>query len=353
MGGRAGRWFTLGLVAVFVGGVTGAWWWQQTKPTADAARSGLPPTPLAGVGALGRLEPGWKVYQIAPAESGRVEQLRVEEGMWVDAGAVLATLHTHAPRQAAYLEAQAQVQVAQARLALVKAGTKPEERAAQEALVAKHRATLELARTVLQRADQMVANRTISSEEHDQRRFDVAVQQATLQQAEKTLAAMRAIRAEDVAVAAAELAKATAGVARAEADLQMAQVLAPHAGRVLKIHARAGERVGDAGLCELGDTATMHAVAEVYERDAPRIRIGQRAKIIVQSLPGELTGQVLQVGWKVGRRVVLDNDPIKDTDARVVEVRIQLDAASSRTVAGLSYARIEVYIDAPPWTEGQ
>ncbi|MDX1944081.1 MAG: efflux RND transporter periplasmic adaptor subunit [Pirellulaceae bacterium] len=149
------------------------------------------------------------------------------------------------------------------------------------------------------------------------------------------------------AVAAAILLLA-AGVARAEADLRGTQIISPIAGRVLKIHARPGERIGELGLAEIGDTAAMHAVAEVYERDVPRVRIGQPAKVKVQSLPGELPGQVLHVGWKIGRRVVLDNDPVKDTDARVVEVWIELDSASSQRVAGLSYARVEVRIDAPP-----
>jgi len=41
---------------------------------------------------------------------------------------------------------------------------------------------------------------------------------------------------------------------------------------------------------------------------------------------------------------VLSNDPVDDTDARVVEVRIRLDKPSSERVAGMSYARVEVVI---------
>ena len=123
-------------------------------------------------------------------------------------------------------------------------------------------------------------------------------------------------------------------------------------GRVLKIYARAGERVGESGLAEIGDTTAMHAVAEVYERDAPRVKVGQRARVKVRSLPGDLSGEVAHIGWRVGRRVVLDNDPVKDTDARVVEVRVKLDSACSSRVAGLSYARVEVHIDAPPLSGG-
>ena len=94
-----------------------------------------------------------------------------------------------------------------------------------------------------------------------------------------------------------------------------------------------------------GGDAEMHAVAEVYERDIQRVKIGQNATVWVQSSQAQLSGEVVRVGWKVGRKSVLDNDPIRDTDARVVEVRIKLDAASSELVSGLSNARVEVRIE--------
>ena len=115
--------------------------------------------------------------------------------------------------------------------------------------------------------------------------------------------------ARDIQVAEAEVAKAKAGVVRAEADLAVTTIRAPIRGRVLKVHARSGERVGDLGIVEIGDTRAMHAVAEVYELDVANIRIGQKASVRVQSLPDALVGEVVHIGWEVGRRVVLDNDP--------------------------------------------
>lgn len=321
----------------------------QTPSTAPPGR------PAPGVGALGRLEPGWKVFHIAPASTAdgvRVESLLVEEGDLVQPGATLAVLDTHARRQAAHLEANAQAVVARAKLAQVKAGSKSDDIAAQEALTARHRASLEHASAGLHRARRLISTRAISDEEFDQRQMDFATQQASLHQAEKTLAAIKAVRPEDVAVAEAEVVRAEAGVARAEADLEASKVVSPIAGRVLKLNTRPGERVGEGGIAEVGDTAAMHAVAEVYERDAPRVKVGQRARAKIQSLPGELSGEVVHVGWRVGRRVVLDNDPVKDTDARVVEVRVRLDSQSSARVAGLSYARVEIHVEAPPLTGG-
>ena len=330
------------------------WWVTDASPVASPeVPASAPSSPPSGVGALGRLEPGWKIRSLSPAssaEGSRVEQLFVEEGDIVQAGTVLAILDTHARRKASLAEAEAQVAVAQSRLALTRAGTKPEEIAAQEALVLKHRALTEQAELAFQRSRRLMAGRTISNEEFEQRKFEFTSQSALLNQAEKTLAALKVVRAEDIAVMEAELTKAKAGVTHALAELESSRIVAPIDGRILKISTRAGERIQESGVLEIGDTSNMHAVAEVYESDVPRIRVGQPATVRIQSLPGVLNGNVVHVGWRVGRRVVLDNDPVKDTDARVVEMRIKLDSASSARVAGLSYARVEVSIDAPPLT---
>lgn len=302
----------------------------------------------SGVGALGRLEPGWKIFKISPssgAEGSRVTHLQIREGELIEKEAVMAILDTYPKRQASVAEAKAQVAICQARLKLVEAGPKPSEVAAQAALIAKHTATVQHAQTTLNRSRKLREANTGSAEDYEFRFMELQTSQSLLDQARNTLVAMETIRPEDIAVATAELQKAEASLARANAELDAAQIVAPISGRVLKIHAREGERVGDQGLAELGDTNHMQAVAEVYERDAARVKLGQRAIVKVQSLAEELTGEVVQVGWMVGRQEVFDNDPIRDTDARVVEVRILLDGPSSARVAGLSYARIEVSIN--------
>ncbi len=347
--------YVLAVAVVVLVASVGAAFWVKKNQKEEAERlqtaAAVPQSNANfGVGALGRLEAGWKIYQIAPAnvsEGARVENLLVEEGDFVQSGTTLAILNNHDIRKAALAESKAQVEVLQAKLAQVKAGIKPEEIAAQEAMIAKQKASLDSARTSFSRAEGLARRDAISREDYDRTKTDFETTRALLDQAEKTLAAMKVVRPEEVAVAEAELAKAKAGVSRAEADLQTAKIVAPIAGRVLKIHARTGEKIGEMGLAEIGDTSAMHAVAEVYERDAPRVKIGQKSRVKVQSIPGELSGEVIHVGWKVGRRVVLDNDPVKDTDARVVEVRVKLDSASSAKVAGLSNARVEVHINAP------
>jgi HlyD family secretion protein len=361
----------LGILALFVllTALSGAAWYakmqhdRQNSSSSHVNKKSSQETIPEGVGAIGRLEPGWKIYQVSPStgpEGARVEKLTVHEGEQIEMNSVLAILDTRTRRQASVEEAKAQVLMSKAKLAQVKAGVKVEDIISQEALVDQLKGSLQKAQAEYDRAMIVRSSGALSVEEYDQRSFQLQIAKAALRQAEATVAGLKKIRQEDLAVAEAEVAKSKAGLAHAEADLETTQIRAPISGRVLKLYAMAGEKIGEKGLLELGDTANMHAVAEVYEKDIQRVRLGQQAKIRVQSLPAyvssitnemqnqsshDLSGEVVQIGWKVGRQVVFDNDPVKDTDARVVEVRIKLSPEASIRVAGLSYARVEIYID--------
>ena len=135
----------------------------------------------------------------------------------------------------------------------------------------------------------------------------------------------------------------------ARAELQAAQsaldldtVRAPFAGQVIAIHARRGERVGPEGIAELAETDRMYAVAEVYETDIGRVKVGERATIRSPALQPGLDGTVERIGMKIGKLDLLDTDPVARTDARVVEVEIRLDDSSR--AAALSNLQVEVAI---------
>ncbi len=133
-----------------------------------------------------------------------------------------------------------------------------------------------------------------------------------------------------------------ADLAGARAILASATVRAPVAGRVLTVHARSGERVGPAGILDLGETDRMYAVADVYETDVGGIRIGQRATVRSRAFPAPLHGTVERIGLKVGRLAQLGTDPAADVDARVVKVRVRLDEAPA---AALTNQQVDVLID--------
>ena len=132
-------------------------------------------------------------------------------------------------------------------------------------------------------------------------------------------------------------------VALAAARLERTIIRAPAAGRILKIHARAGEAAAGGPILEMGDTAQMYVLAEVYETDIGLVRVGQRATATSRALADELTGTVERLGTIVSRNRVFDIDPGADVDRRVIEVRIRLE--DSRAAAGLVNLQVAVAIE--------
>jgi len=138
---------------------------------------------------------------------------------------------------------------------------------------------------------------------------------------------------------------ARADVRRAEAELERNRVRSPIDGQVIAVHARDGERVNGEGIVELGRTQEMYAIAEVYETDIGRVRLGQDASVRSPALPRPLRGKVDRIGMKVGKLDALGTDPAARTDARVVEVEIRLADGESELAAALTHLQVEIEIE--------
>lgn len=350
---RAPRWTRWALALVGVLAALSAAGWAASHWPLPAAPSSVgsnepSSTALPAVGAWGRIAPRGEVIDLgAPTgmDGVRVQRLLVEEGDVVRAGDVVAVLDTYDRRQVAVREAEAQVAVAVARLAQAREGAKPEELAAQEATIARCRVELENAEQQFDRGESLAKKNVISAEDQSSRALLRDRAREALRQAESQFAALKAVRPVDVALAEQQWLQAKTAVDRAQAELAAARILAPADGQVLKVHARPGQRILEKGVVEMGDTRTMYAIAEVYEADIARVRIGQSASLRVPSLQQELHGTVERLGFMVGRKGTLNNDPIADTDARVVEVRIRIADAEAPRVAALSNARVQIRID--------
>jgi HlyD family secretion protein len=183
--------------------------------------------------------------------------------------------------------------------------------APRKAQVARVAAELENARAEHRRSAELGRDRIVSDSDIEQRQAQVRMLEAELE--------------------------------RAKAEMELAIVRSPITGQVLEVHAREGERVGNEGIAEIGRTQAMYAVAEVYETDVGRVKLGQRATISSPALAQSVHGTVDRIGLKVGKKDVLDTDPAARTDARVVEVEIRLD--DSQAVAGLTNLQVDVAIE--------
>ncbi|MBW4552084.1 MAG: ABC exporter membrane fusion protein [Aphanocapsa sp. GSE-SYN-MK-11-07L] len=341
------------------------------------------PQPIVAkyVTALGRLEPQGEVIKLATSTAGsRVTQLLVQQGDRVQPGRVIAILDSRDRLQAALKQAQEQVLIAQTKLAQVEAGAKTGEINAQRATIVRSQAQLRedvLAKTAavsrleaevknaqieFQRYQKLFQAGVVSASQRDSKQLtlDSAMQQlqearamraqsaatsaAQVQADQSTLAQIAEVRPVDLNAARAEVKSAIAAVQQAQADLDLAIIKAPRAGQIIKIYTWPGEVVGDDGIVEMGQTARMYAVAEVYESDLKHVKLGQPATVTSEAFDGKATGTVSEIGLQVYKKNVLDTDPTAAADARVVEVKVRLDPASSRKVAGFTNLDVTVSI---------
>lgn len=327
------------------------------------------------VSALGRLEPQGEVIKVAsPSTLGtsRIVKLMVKEGDIVKQGQVIAVLDSYDRSVAALLQAQSQAQESERNLAKVKAGAKSGEIIAQEGNVmsaaaniksieanaARIRAELEIAGKDYNRFLQIYKEGAISQTVLDTYRLKVEtlqgqfiqaeqqIQQAQFQlrQSQGLLNSVREVRPTDVQFAEAQLQTAIVNVKKAEIDLDLSQVRAPIDGQILKVNSKIGETVSqNNGVVEIGNTQQMYVVAEIYETDIGKIKVGQKAIIQSEVFEGEITGKVDQIGLRIAKNDVLGTDPAAKTDARIIEVKIKLD--NSQKVSGLTNLQVRVKIE--------
>lgn len=379
------RWQIILGIAILALGTGGASYiLSRSQVPAQSERSNAPA--IRAVTALGRLEPKGEVIQLTATSPGsRIKDLFAKVGDLVKKGQVIAVLDTHDRAAASLEQANRRVTIAQAKLAQVKAGAKQgeinaqqatvdrtqaqlrEDVAAKDAAIARLTAEVRNAELEFQRHEFLEQQGAISTSLRDGKRLtlDTARQQLNeananrrqasetlakqVNEAEATLDRIAEVRPVDVNAADAEVQSAIASVQQAQAELDLANVRAPRDGQILKIHTWEGEVVdSNKGIVSIGQTDAMYVVAEVYETDLPKVRLGQKATITSVSggsLKGQLQGVVDEVGLEVAKKDVLNTDPAAEIDARVVEVKIRLNPEDSQRVSGLTNMKVKADIE--------
>ena len=344
----------------------------------------MPTKPVAPkITALGRLEPEAEVIKLsAPLalDGDRLAELLVEEGDRVNAGQVIAILDSRDPLQDAVQQAQEQVKVSQAKLAQVQAGAKLGEIQAQReqisrlkaeligeiksqnAAIARLQAQVNNARSEYNRHQQLYQEGAIAISTLDSKRLALETAQSQLKEAQATqdrtnstlkaqLAEAKAnldriseIRPVDVNAAQTEVDSAIAALNKAKTDLAQAYVRAPMDSQILKTQTRPGEKIGDSGIVELAQTGSMIAIAEIYQSDIAKVKVGQSAEITGQAFEGIVRGKVVQVSLQVSRQDVFSDRSGENLDRRVIEVKIRLNREDSKRVAGLTNLQVQTAI---------
>lgn len=220
---------------------------------------------VSTITATGYIQPKRKV-DISADISGRVTELRVEEGQWVERGAVLLridpTSYEANVRRATASVSQARAQAAQSRASVIRS------------------------RSNLERSEQLAGSQNlISNADLEQARTDVMVAEAQLEAAEHGVA------------------QAEASLSEAREQLRKTTIVAPMTGQVTRLNIEEGETavVGTMNnpgslLLTVADLSEMEARVRVTETDIPGIHHGDSASVRIDAYPDrEFPGEVTRI----------------------------------------------------------
>ena len=296
--------------------------WQQRQQKQVEARKAVPLLPRQ-VSALGRIEPLGGISQVSVPSSlsnDRVREILVKEGQEVRKGQPLAVLESIDTLESSVRQSEAEIRVAESKLA------------AQDSVIARYKADLGQASAEARRAEQLFAAGATSANRVEKLQADESSAKAQLAEAIATKATL-----------VEELRSSRASLDKDKTERAKATVLAPFSGTVFKVHARPGDKVGEDGLLEMGDSSRMGVIAEVYQSDRPMIALGQKASLSADGFKGrKVEGQVVEIAREVSRQTVFSGQAGENLDRRVLEVKIGLTPQESALASHLNYLQVNV-----------
>ena len=232
--------------------------------------------------------------------------------------------------------AEAAVEVARAKLADLKAGTRPEEIAKARESVRQLEEAAAFAQADYDRTAKLVGSGSLPGEAMEKARVEQTGQQAKLTAARRHLEMLQAGSTKTaIAVQEATVKEAAAKLDLARARLAECTILAPFAGTITQVHVRRGDMAAARmPLLEMADLSSLLIRVAVPEGYAAAVHEGMVAHVSLDSLGGKaLVGKVVRVYPELDRRMrtrtveLLPDEPTKLMPAMFARVRLVLESA--------------------------
>jgi multidrug efflux pump subunit AcrA (membrane-fusion protein) len=243
---------------------------------------------------------------------GRVRELPYDEGDRVKKGEIVAVLESK-DIDASVEEAQQRVEASQAHLDRLRAGSRPEEVAEQQARVLERKSELELAKAKERRGSRLLKDGYISQSEYDDllTSLKVAEQRFNAEQKRLTLV-KKGHREEEIEEALREVQAAESVLQRLLSDRKELFIQSPLDGVVTKRHFEPGETVSPHEvILEVADPNKLEIKVQVEETDAGKVKTGQNAYLLPDIFPDKsIRGKVVHIS------------PIADYSQGTIEVTV-------------------------------
>ena len=315
------------LVVLGIALLAGVWLASRSIGSAPAepSRPGYRPDEIVANGIVEGTTPE---IALRPEIVGTIRAIHFRENQDVKKDDVLFELENDVQKQQVAI-AQAELSYAEAELDKIRNGERAEKRQALIAQAEARKAAYELAQKQWARAQILMQKGSISREEHD----------ATAQKLQHTRNEWKAAEAErdlvqapprqdELDAALSRVAMAKAKLAMAHAELAKTLVRAPRDGRVLQVFVEPGDQAGPATgrpVLLLADVSKLRVRAFVEELDAPRVAVGQTAKVTIDGIPGRVLEGTVQLALsRMGKRAPHSDQPKEYHDIHYREVMIDL-----------------------------
>lgn len=296
------------------------------QPAAPAT----PARPAWAASATGRVEPRDGQIMIGTLTPGRVADVAVKINDRVQAGDLLVRLDED-DLMTRVTAAAVEVQVREReRDEEVAKGLQLERRQAEDSVATAERALFRARLAFDEISFRLRAGSGGSTADVDKARFQISAAREQLANSRTGLTRLMTREAVPLATRLeASLAGARAELSLAEAAVERARIRAPGDTTVLSVLAKFGELVtpsSDAPLVMLGDLRSLRVKAEVEERDAAKVKPGQRVVLRGDAFPDrEFEGTVTTIAQALASPRIASRGVRRPNDIEVIEVMIGID----------------------------
>lgn len=233
---------------------------------------------------------------------GTVAKVHVEEGDRVEAGQAVVSL-VDAEIESEIKQRDAEIAEAEANIALLTKGARPQEIEAARSRVKAAEVSLQLERSNLERAQELLKKELISEDEYERAASTEKLREQELEGARAELSLLLAgSRPEEIEEAKAKLERLRAARDLLEYKRQTATVRSPIDGVILtpSMEQLAGAylQFGDE-ICEIADKSVMEAEIAVPEKEMSDVALDQKVKIKAKGFPSlSFYGRVTEIAQK-------------------------------------------------------
>jgi HlyD family secretion protein len=311
------RWGATGVAVLFV--IAALVLWIAPSRQTSSAQDGIRPTgPLISRGYTDA-PAGTAVIAGDPTGGGVLQELRITDGQKVKRDEVIAVLSNYSRADVTVRTTEAELEKAKRQREAMVSGYRTAEIAMQEVVVRSAAEELKLKNLEVAR----------SGKPPDMKQLELNISQQSLEREQAKLRVMKETLATDIAQIDTDISITGAKLDNARTSREQALVRSPLDGVAVQIYTRPAERISGSGIAKIVDMSQLRVLADVDELHLGRVVTGGKVEVTFRGSPTVYRGKISRIAPTVKRMQRIEPDGGSSTDARVVQVEIELDDPSS------------------------